>query len=97
MTAPFETQLEACVYEAFAVHAIAHLKLAQEVHAALFQYARPHPRLHVLARAMLENYGLDTRSRQRVGEHEPSRSTSNDRHLRPHLGQESSAASRSQV
>ncbi len=66
-----EGQRHAVVDQRLLVEAAGQAVLAQEIHGALFEQARPHPRQHIVAAAVLQDDGVDAGPVEDVAEHQP--------------------------
>src|SRR5471032_3458636 len=81
MPASVEAQLDAAMNQAFAPHALAHARLVEQIHRALFQNARADALLHMLARLALDHDGVDTDKVQQVRENQAGWPGSDDTDL----------------
>jgi hypothetical protein len=79
-----EAQRDALVRHALAVEPVGEADLAQQLDGGVFQHARPHPLLHVLAAAGLEHHGVDAGPGEEVRQQQTSRSRPDDPDLRAH-------------
>jgi hypothetical protein len=62
-----EAELEAAVYQAFAIHAFAGADVAQNIDGPLFEHARAHSFLNMTARPVLDNDGVYAFEVQHLG------------------------------
>ena len=79
-----ELQLDAVVHEPLARHPLAHAGIGEEVDDALLEHARANAGLDVLAAPVLQDHRLDPRAMEQLGERQPGRPRSDDRHLGAH-------------
>ena len=80
-----EAQLDPVVREPLALQALAHARFDHQIDRALFEQARTHTILRVLAAPSLHDHRLDSIEMQQVGKHQPGRPCSHDSHLCAHV------------
>src|SRR5262249_16869672 len=79
-----ELQVDPAVHDAFAIEAVCHTGLAQQVDRSLLEHACAHAVLAVLAIARLEHDALDAGDLDQACQRQPGRAGADDPDLCPH-------------
>ncbi len=82
MAAAVKTKFDTVMNQTFAPQTLAGTGLMEQIHGALFEYARADPLFDVFASLRLDYDGLDALKMEQMGKQEARRPGSHDAHLR---------------